>query len=355
MSILPTIDEAKIEGLVNQIVAYIGAALSSALVTVGDRLGLYRAMADGQPVSAAELASRTGTQERYIREWLNNQAAGGYVSYDPEQDRYTLPPEHGFVLADDSSPLALAGMFQSASAVIDLRDEIAERFLAGGGVGWHEHTHELHHGTARAFGAKYRASLVAEWLPALDGVVAELERGGRVADIGCGHGISSILIAEAFPNATVVGYDYHPESIAAAREEAAKAGVSDRVRFEIADADGFGGERYDLIAFFDSLHDMGDPVSAARHARAALAEGGTCMLVEPFANDRIEDNLNPVGRVYYGFSTLVCTPGALSQGDTALGTQAGEGKLREVLEAGGFGTVRRAAETPFNLVLEARG
>jgi SAM-dependent methyltransferase len=312
-------------------------------------------MADGQHVPAAELAERTGTQERYVREWLNAQAAGGYVTYDPEQDRYTLPPEHAFVLADDDSPLALAGMFQSAVAVVDSRDKVVERFLGGGGVGWHEHTHELFDGTARAFGAKYRASLVAEWLPALEGVTEKLERGARVADIGCGHGISSILIAQAYPNTTVVGYDYHPESIAAAREQAVRAGVEDRVRFEVATADGYGGERYDLIAFFDSLHDMGDPVAATRQARAALADGGTCMLVEPFANDRIEDNLNPVGRVYYGFSTLVCTPGALSQGDTALGTQAGEAALRAVLQAGGFGAVRRAAETPFNLVIEARG
>ena len=354
MSILPTIDEAKIEAFANQIVTDVGAALATALVAVGDRLGLYRAMADGQPVSAAELAGRTGTQERYIREWLNAQAAGGYVTYDPEQDAYTLPAEHAFVLADETSPVALAGMFQSAVAVIDSREKVAERFVDGGGVGWHQHSHELFEGTARGFGAKYRASLVQEWLPALDGVVERLERGGRVADIGCGHGISSILIAQAFPDATVVGFDYHADSIAAAREEAEKAGVADRVRFEIAGADGYGGQRYDLIAFFDSLHDMGDPVAAARHARAALADGGKVMLVEPYANDRIEDNLNPVGRVYYGFSTLVCTPGALSQGATALGTQAGEGALREVMLAGGFGSVRRAAETPFNLVLEAR-
>ncbi len=354
MSILPTIDEAKIEAFVGQIASDIGAALGAALVTVGDRLGLYRAMADGQPVSAADLADRTGTQERYIREWLNAQAAGGYVTYDPEQDSYTLPPEHAFVLADEQSPLALAGMFQSATAVIEGRHRVAERFVAGGGVGWHEHSHDLFHGVERAFAANYRASLVSEWLPALDGVVEKLERGARVADIGCGHGASTILMAQAYPNATFVGYDYHAESIAVARERAAEAGVSDRVRFEIATVEGLGDERYDLVAFFDALHDMGDPVSAARHARAALAEGGTCMLVEPFANDRIEDNLNPVGRVYYGYSTLLCTPGALDQGDLALGTQAGEGKLREVLQAGGFGEVRRAAETPFNLVLEAR-
>ena len=348
------IDEARVEAFVGQIATDIGAALGAALVTIGDRLGLYRAMADGQPVSAAELAARTETQERYVREWLNNQAAGGYVTYDPGSDRYTLPAEHAFVLADESSPLALAGMFQSAGAVFDGRMRVAERFRSGGGVGWHEHHDDLFHGVERAFAANYRASLVTEWLPALDGVVEKLERGARVADVGCGHGASTILIAQAFPEAELVGYDYHPESIATARTRAQEAGVGDRVRFEIASADGFAGERYDLIAFFDALHDMGDPVAAVRRAAAGLAPDGSCMVVEPFANDRIEDNLNPVGRVYYGYSTLVCTPGALSQGGTALGTQAGEAKLREVLQAGGFGSVRRAAETPFNLVIEAR-
>jgi len=353
MSTLPTIDEAKIEAFAEKITTDVGAALATVLVAVGDKLGLFRAMADAQPVTAAELAQRTDTQERYIREWLNTQAAGGYVTYDPGADRYTLPPEHAYLLADDQSPLALAGMFQSAAATIESRHAVAERFVSGGGVGWHEHHHDLFDGTARAFAAKYRASLIAEWLPALDGVVEKLETGGRVADIGCGHGSSSILIAEAFPSATVVGYDYHADSIAAAREAAREAGVEDRVSFEVVGADGYAGS-YDLIAFFDSLHDMGDPVAAARRARAALAPGGTCMIVEPFAGDRIEDNLNPVGRVYYGFSTLLCTPGALSQGETALGTQAGEARLREVLVSGGFVTVHRAAETAFNLVIEAR-
>ncbi len=354
MSILPTIDEAKIEAFVNQVATDVGAAVGVALAAVGDQLGLYRAMADGQPVSAAELAARTGTQERYIREWLNNQAAGGYVTYDPGEDAYTLPAEHAFVLADEQSPLALAGMFLSTTAAIDGRARVAERFRDGGGVGWHEHHHDLFHGVERAFAANYRASLVSEWLPALDGVVEKLENGARVADVGCGHGASSILMAQAFPNASFVGYDYHAESILVARARAREAGVEDRVTFEIAGADGYGGERFDVIAFFDSLHDMGDPVAAARQAAAALAPGGSCLLVEPFANDRIEDNLNPVGRFYYGMSTLVCTPGALDQGETALGTQAGEAKLREVLLAGGFGSVRRAAETPFNLVIEAR-
>ena len=355
MSILPTIDEAKIETFVHQIASDIGAAVSAALVNIGDRLGLYRAMADGQPVSAAELADRTGTQERYIREWLNNQAAGGYVTYDPEQDAYTLPPEHAFVLADETSPLALAGMFQSAAAVSEGRHRVADRFVNGGGIGWHEHTHDLFHGVERAFAANYRASLVAEWLPALDGVVEKLENGGRVADMGCGHGASTVLLAQAFPASQFVGYDYHPESIAIARERTAEAGVADRVRYEVASAQELGGAAFDLVCFFDALHDMGDPVGAARAARGALADDGTCLIVEPYAEDRIEDNLNPVGRLYYGFSTLVCTPGSLSQpGRAGLGTQAGEARLSEVLLEAGFGSVRRAAQTPFNLVLEAR-
>ena len=349
------IDEARVEAFVGQVATEVGAALGAALVNIGDRLGLYRAMADGQPVSAADLAARTETLERYVREWLNAQAAGGYVTYDPGSDRYTLALEHAYVLADETSPLALAGMFQSAGAVFDGRMRVAERFRSGEGVGWHEHHDDLFHGVERAFAANYRASLVSEWLPALDGVVAKLENGGRVADVGCGHGASTILIAEAFPAAELVGYDFHPESIATARERAREAGVSDRVRFEVAGAAGYPCEDYDVVAFFDALHDMGDPVSAARHARAALAEDGTCLVVEPQAGDRIEDNLNPVGRVYYGYSTLVCTPGALSQpGGTALGTQAGPARLSEVLAAGGFGAIRTAAETPFNLVIEAR-
>jgi SAM-dependent methyltransferase len=355
MAAIPTLDEARVEAFVGQIATEIGATLGAALVNVGDRLGLYRAMADSQPVSAADLAARTDTRERYVREWLNTQAAGGYVTYDPATDTYTLPAEHAFVLADESSPLAMAGMFQSAAAVFDGRMRVADRFRAGGGVLWGEHHDDLFCGVERAFAANYRAHLVADWLPALDGVTEKLERGGRAADIGCGHGASTILMARAFPAASFVGYDFHAESIAVASERAAEAGVADRVRFEVAGADGYPGERYDLVAFFDALHDMGDPLGAARHARAALAEDGTCMIVEPFAGDRIEDNLTPVGRVYYGYSTLLCTPGALAQdGPEALGTQAGEARLAGLLRDAGFTSVRRAAETPFNLVLEAR-
>ena len=350
-----TLDQSRIEAFAGQIAGEVGAALNAALVTVGDELGLYRAMADAQPVSACELAARTHTHERYVREWLNAQAAGGFVSYDGGDDRYTLPAEHAFILADESSPLAMAGIFQAATAVMDGRGRVADRFRSGEGVGWHEHHYGLFCGTERSFGANYRMHLVADWLPALTGAVDKLERGARVADVGCGHGASTIIMARAFPRSRFIGIDAHPASIATARERAVDAGVADRVEFEVADADGYRGSGYDLIAFFDALHDLGDPVGAARHARAALADDGSCMLVEPFAGDRIEDNLNPVGRMYYGFSTLVCTPGSLSQrGRAGLGTQAGEARLREVMLEGGFGSVRRAAETPLNLVLEAR-
>jgi len=352
---MQTLDETRLEAFAGQIAVEAGAAVNAALVTIGDKLGLYRAMADGQAVSAAELAARTDTFERYVREWLNAQAAGGYVTYDPEEDRYTLPPEHAFILADDDSPLAMAGIFQATTAAIDSREHVAERFRTGDGLGWHEHHHDMWGGTERAFAASYRMHLVAEWLPALDGVVDKLERGATVADVGCGHGASTILLAQTYPASTFVGIDYHAASIAIARERAADAGIEDRVRFEVADATSWSGREYDLVAFFDALHDLGDPIGAARRARAALADDGSCLIVEPFAGDRIEDNFTPVGRYFYGMSTLVCTPGSLSQdGRAGLGTQAGEARLREVLVAGGFGSVRRAAETPLNLVLEAR-
>jgi SAM-dependent methyltransferase len=350
-----TLDQSRVEAFAGQIATEVGAALNAALVTMGDQLGLYRAMADTQPVSAGDLAARTNTHERYVREWLNAQAAGGFVTYDSGEDSYTLPAEHALVLADESSPVAMAGIFQAAMAVMDGRTRVADSFRTGEGVGWHEHHDGLFCGTERAFGANYRLHLVPDWLPALNGVVEKLERGARVADVGCGHGASTILMAQAFTASTFTGFDVHAESIATARSRAQDAGVADRVSFEVADATGYEGTGYDLIAFFDALHDLGDPVGAARYARAALAEDGSCLLVEPFAGDRIEDNLNPVGRMYYGFSTLVCTPGSLSQpGRAGLGTQAGEARLREAMLEGGFGSVRRAAETPLNLVLEAR-
>jgi 2-polyprenyl-3-methyl-5-hydroxy-6-metoxy-1,4-benzoquinol methylase len=346
------LDQSRVEAFAFRLAEELGAALNAALVNIGDRLGLYAAMADAQPVSAAELAERTGTHERYVREWLNAQAAGGIVSYDSVRDRYALPLEHAFVLADDASPAAMAGHFQIATATMDARYELAERFRTGDGLGWHEHGHELFDGCERSWGANYRANLVGGWLPAVGGLVEQLERGARVADVGCGHGAATILMAQAFPASQFAGFDYHAASIETARERARDAGVD--ARFEVAGADAYPGT-YDLIACFDALHDMGDPVAAARHAREALAPDGVWLVVEPNAGDRIEDNLNPLGRLFYGFSTLLCTPGSLAQpGRAGLGTQAGEARLREVILAGGFGTVERVAETPFNLVLAAR-
>ena len=355
MAITPDIDEQKLEAFVLHTATELGAALNAALVTLGDELGLYKAMADGQPVTAAALAQRTGTQERYVREWLNAQAASGFVEYDASGESFVLPAEHAIVLADDDGPASMTGAFRAANGAVAVRERLAERFVNGEGVGWHEHHHDLWHGTASSFAASYRTPLVAEWLPALAGVVAKLEAGARVADVGCGHGSSSILMAEAFPASRFLGIDYHADSIAAARRDAEAAGVADRTRFEVAGASELPGTGYDVIAFFDAFHDLGDPVGAARRAAQALAPDGTLLLIEPIAGDRLEDNLNPVGRFYYGFSTLVCTPGSLSQpGRAGLGTQAGEARLREALQAGGFGEVRRAAEGPLNIVLEAK-
>jgi 2-polyprenyl-3-methyl-5-hydroxy-6-metoxy-1,4-benzoquinol methylase len=348
-----SIDETKLEAFFGHVATEIGAALNVALVTLGDELGLYRAMADGEPVTPAELAGRTGTLERYVREWLNVQAASGYVEY--ADGRYSLPLEHALVLADETSPFLATGSFQSANAVVGARKALAERFVDGQGLGWHEHDHDLWHGTERAFGVAYRTHLVSEWLPALEGVVEKLEAGATVADVGCGHGASTILLAQAYPNSRFVGVDYHAGSIEIARRRAAQAGVADRVTFTVAGAADYAGTGFDLIAFFDSFHDLGDPLAAARHARAALAPDGTCLLVEPFAGDSVEDNFTPVGRMYYGFSAMCCTPGSLSQpGRAGLGTQAGQATLAGVLDEAGFASVRRAAETPLNLVLEAR-
>lgn len=350
-----SIDNDRLEAFVGQIVDEVGGTLNTALVAIGDRLGLYRAMADSQPLDAAELAARTGTHERHVQEWLNTQAASGFVSYDPQSGRYALPAEQALALTDESSPIAMAGAFQTAMAALDGWERVAESFKTGAGVGWHEHHHDLFDGTERFFAGTYRAELVGSWLPALDGVVEKLEAGARVADVGCGHGASTILMAEAYPRSTFVGYDYHRESIATASQRAEAAGVAERVAFAVGAADEYPTDGYDLIATFDALHDMGDPVAAARHAREALGDDGTWMIVEPRAGDRVEDNLNPVGRFYYAFSTLACTPGSLAQpGRAALGAQAGEARLSEVIEVGGFSRVRRATESPFNVVLEAR-
>ena len=350
-----TIDEQRLNELLGQAVGEIGATVNAALIVLGDRLGLYRALAEGGPLEASQLAQRTGTTERYVREWLAAQAASGYLEYDPATARYTITPEQAAMFADDSSPGFVAGAFQLALGTVTDVERIREAFTTGAGMGWHEHGHDVHEGCERFFQPGYRANLLDSWLPALNGVHEKLTRGGRVADVGCGHGASSILIAQGYPNATVVGFDYHQASIEQARRRAQDAGVGERIRFEVATADSFPGQGYDLIACFDCLHDMGDPVAAARHIREALAPDGTWMIVEPNAGDRVEDNLNPIGRAYYAFSTLLCTPNALAQdGKLALGAQAGEARLREVLNAGGFTRVRRAAETPFNIVLQAR-
>ena len=349
------IDGAKLEQFVFRAVEEVGATLNAALVVMGDKLGLYRALAGAGPITSVELARRSGVAERYVREWLNAQAAGGYVAYDAAGGTYELPPEQTVALTDENSPAYLPGFFQIALGTVIDSPRITEHAQTGEGFGWHEHNHDVFDGCERFFRPGYNASLLPAWLPALDGVVPKLEAGAKVADIGCGHGSSTILMAQAFPNSTFVGSDYHEGSIATARERAREAGVDDRVTFEVAAAADHPGEGYDLITMFDCLHDMGDPVGAARRVRGLLAPDGTWMIVEPMAGDRVEDNLNPVGRTYYGFSTFLCTPASLSQEvGLALGAQAGEARIGDVVSGGGFTRFRRAAETPFNLVFEAR-
>ena len=351
----PEIDMAKLNEFIGKAVTDLGATFNAGLVVIGDKLGLYKAMAGAGPLTPAELAERTDTAERYVREWLGAQAAGGYVAYDADSHRYELPPEQAMALADEDSPAFMLGGFQMASAVLADQPKLAEAFKTGEGVGWHEHDHRLFEGIERFFRPGYRANLIEAWIPALDGVEEKLIAGAKVADIGCGHGASTIIMAEAYPNSSFVGFDYHEASIEAAREAAEAAGLGDRVSFEVAGAKDYPGTGYDLVAFFDCLHDMGDPVGALEHVRGTLADDGTVMLVEPYAGDRVEDNLNPVGRVYYCASTMLCTPGSLDQEvGLALGAQAGEARLAEVAEEAGFSRFRRANETPINLVLEAR-
>jgi len=348
--------ETEVQEFVHKAFGDIGGALTASLVVIGDKLGLYRALAAAGPLTPAELAKRTETTERYVREWCNAQAAAGYITYDPKTGKYTLPEAHVAALTDESSPACVLGGFQGMTAATRATPKIIEGFKTGKGVGWHEHDPNLFEGTERFFRPGYNANLVASWIPALDGVDAKLRAGATVADIGCGYGASTLIMAKAYPKSTFVGFDYHQPSIDSARRRAAEAGLGDRVKFEVAAAKSFPGKgQYDLVAFFDCLHDMGDPVGAAKHVRESLKPDGTWMLVEPFAHDKVEDNLNPLGRVFYSVSTLVCTPASLSQEvGLALGAQAGEGQLRNVLEQAGFTRVRRATETPFNLIIEAR-
>ena len=345
-------NEQELMTFVGKGVGDVAAMVNGALVALGDRLGLYVAMRDAGPATAEELARRTDTAERYVREWLAAQAASGFLRYLGD-GRYLLPAEQAVVLTDETSPVCLIGAFQLASATVQSTDRLVEAFRTGQGIGWGEHHHELFPGCERFFAPGYRNHLVTTWIPALDGADAALRAGAAVADVGCGHGVSTLLMAQAYPTATVTGYDPHPDSVVTARKRAAEAGLADRTRFEVAAATDYPG-RYDLITFCDSLHDRGDSAAAARHARAALRPGGRAMVVEPMAGDRVEENLNPVGAAYYGFSTFLCTPNALAQSTTALGAQAGEARLRDVLTDAGFRTVRRVAETPFNMVLEAR-
>jgi 2-polyprenyl-3-methyl-5-hydroxy-6-metoxy-1,4-benzoquinol methylase len=349
------LNEAKLHDFVMKAVGEMGAAMNAALIVIGDKLGLYKAMAGSGPMTSAELAAKTGTSERYVREWLAAQAAGQIVTYDAATQKYTLPPEQAFALADEMSPVFLPGAYYIISACMKDEAKITDAFRNGNGVGWHEHDSCLFIGTERFFRPNYRAHLIDEWIPALEGVEAKLKPGARVADVGCGLGTSTILMAQAYPRSTFTGFDYHPESIELAREAGRKAGVSDRVKFEVAKAKDYPGNDYDFVAFFDCLHDMGDPVGAARHVRETLSPSGTWMIVEPFANDKLEDNLNPIGRIFYSASTMLCTPASLSQEvGLGLGAQAGEARLADVLKSAGFKSVRRVAETPFNIILEAR-
>lgn len=350
-----SIDENKLNALLGRAINDLGAVSMSALVLIGDRLGLYRALSSEGPLTSTELAARTGTHERYIREWLNAHAASGYVEYLPESGRYSLTPEQTLVFAEEDGPAFIVGGFQTALGATRVVDRLTDSFRSGEGIGWHEHDHAVFHGVERFFRSSYIANLTGSWIPALDGVHEKLRAGARVADIGCGHGASTILMAQAYPASRFIGFDYHADSIDKANARAHAAGVADRCRFEVGSAKNFSGTGYDLVTVFDALHDMGDPQGAARHVLTTLAPEGTWMIVEPYAGDRVEENLNPIGRVYYAASTLICTPCSLAQEvGLALGAQAGEARIRAVVSGAGFTRFRRAIQSPFNLVYEAK-
>jgi SAM-dependent methyltransferase len=349
------IDDAKLHELLGRVVVDFGATNIAPLVVIGDRLGLYRALATFGPLTSSALAARTATHERYVREWLNANAASGYVSYDAGKGLYGLTPEQALAFAVEDGPAFIVGAFETAVAAGRIVDRLTAAFRSGEGIGWGEHDHGVFHGVARFFRSSYLGNLLQSWIPALDGVEAKLRAGARVADVGCGLGASTILMAQAFPASAFFGFDYHPASIAEATVRAREAGVADRCRFEVAGAKDFPGRDYDLVTVFDALHDMGDPAGASRRVLDALAADGTWLIVEPYAGDRVEENLNPVGRAYYAGSTLMCTPCALAQeGGVALGAQAGEARMRQIVTGAGFGRFRRAMQSPFNLVYEAR-
>jgi SAM-dependent methyltransferase len=350
----PALDMVKLNAFIGQFVTDLGAAVHAGMVVIGEKLGLYKTLARG-PMGPAELAARTETDERYLREWLASQAAGGYITYDEKTGKFSLSEEQAFTLAREDSPAYLPGAFELALGSLAAVPRIVESFRTGDGMGWHEHADGVFHGCEKFFRPGYAANLVSSWIPALSDVKQKLEAGARVADVGCGQGASTILMAKAFPKSRFFGFDYHDKSIEAARESARRARVEDRVTFVVAKAKEFPGRDYDFVAVFDCLHDMGDPIGAAAHVRQSLAKDGTWMIVEPFANDQLKDNLNPVGRVYYSFSTLLCTPCSRSQEvGLCLGAQAGESRIRQVVTSAGFNRFRRATETPFNIVYEAR-
>lgn len=349
------INENKLHELLGRAVVDFGAVSLAPLVLIGEKLGLYRMLASAGPMTSSQLATRTETNERYVREWLNAQAASGYVHYLADSGRYELTPEQALMFAQEDSPAFIIGAFQTALAAGRIADKLTDAFRLGHGIGWHEHDHAMFHGIERFFRSGYIGNLTQSWIPALDGVEAKLRDGIRVADIGCGHGASTILMAQAYPASQFIGFDYHAESIAAANARARAAGVADRCRFEVASAKDFPGRNYDLVTVFDALHDMGDPVGASRHVLSTLAPQGSWMIVEPYAGDRVEENLNPVGRAFYAASTLICTPCSMAQEvGLALGAQAGEARMRAVVTEAGFMRFRRATHTPFNLIYEAR-
>jgi 2-polyprenyl-3-methyl-5-hydroxy-6-metoxy-1,4-benzoquinol methylase len=349
------IDQDKLNSFVMKFVGDFGATLHASTVLIGEKLGLYKALADSRGMSPADLAGKTHTNERYVREWLSAQAASGYAMYDPGTGKYSMSPEQAFTLADENSPAYLPGAFYLAASLFKDEAKLTEAFRTGKGVGWEEHNSDLFIGTEKFFRPAYAGNLVGSWLPALEGVVSRLKAGALVADVGCGAGASTIIMAKAFPKSKFIGYDYHKPSLEQARKMASQNGVAGQVSFEVAKAQDYPQRNFDLVAFFDCLHDMGDPAGAAKHVRQSLKSDGTWMIVEPYANEKLEENLNPIGRVYYSASTMICTPASKAQEvGLALGAQASDSRLRQIVLSGGFKSFRRATETPFNRVFEAK-